>query len=116
MVRRKAKEQDEAEATGKPWVEIREQQEELIPRQVTEPTAVTNHPESSKVETAAVATGNFLEQMGQMLGVFGEKIQSVTDAINIMDAQNDVYMESIEQRYNENDNDELDQKKYNKQC
>ena len=68
---------------------------------------VTNQPESSKVETAAVAPDNFLEKMEKILGGYEEKVQSVSDAINIVDAKNGDHIKSINKRYNENDDDEL---------
>ena len=90
---------------GQNWRATRESH----PRQESEHLAVTNQPESSKAETAAVATGNFLDQMEQILGSFEEKVQSVSDAINIMDAKNFDHVESIDKRYDENDNDKLDE-------
>ena len=49
--------------------------------------------------------------MGPNTGFFDEKGQGVTDAVNIIDAQNDDYVESIDILYNGDDKDDPDKDK-----
>ena len=79
--------------------------------QGTKPSAVTNHLEPTKIETAAVATDTVLDQIETLMGGFEEEVQSNLDGINIMQAKNDDGVKTIKQRYNEHNDDELDKDK-----
>ena len=110
MARRKAEARNESEATTKLWAEV--QRANHSPQGGTKPTTVTNQLESYKVETAAVATDtDNMSWLKQMIIEVEVNLQSENDDIDIMDARNDNYIESIDRIYDEDGDNKLNEDK-----
>ena len=103
-MRKKAKARSEAEL----WVKV--QRSCYGAKRGTKPTTVTKQPKESQMETAVVSSEtNDMDWLSKMIIDMEENVQSEKDDINIMNARNVNFIESIKEIYDEEGDNELNE-------